>query len=54
LETKNSSPYAAGRDVPGDDQSAGKRRGGQARSGSPWLRQALVEAAQAAGRTNDT
>ncbi len=39
---------------PGDDQSAGRRRGGKARSGSPRLRQALVEAAQAAGRTNDT
>jgi transposase len=36
---------------PGHDESAGKRRSGKTRKGSPWLRQALVEAAQAAGRT---
>jgi len=36
---------------PGDEQSAGKRRSGKTRSGSPWLGQALVEAAQAAGPT---
>jgi transposase len=39
---------------PGSDESAGKRRSGKTRSGSSWLRQALVEAAQAAGRTKDT
>jgi transposase len=39
---------------PGNDESAGKRRSGKTRPGSPWLRQALVEAAQAAGRTRDT
>jgi transposase len=39
---------------PGNDESAGKRRSGKTRPGSPWLRQALVEAAQAAGRTKDT
>ena len=39
---------------PGHDQSAGKRRSGKTRKGSPWLRQALVEAAQAAGRTRGT
>jgi transposase len=39
---------------PGHDESAGKRRSGHTRRGSPWLRQALVEAAQAAGRTRGT
>ena len=39
---------------PGHDESAGKRRSGKTRRGSPWLRQALVEAAQAAGRTRGT
>ena len=39
---------------PGHDESAGKRRSGRTRRGSPWLRQALVEAAQAAGRTRGT
>jgi len=39
---------------PGNHESAGKRRSGKTRPGSPWLRQALVEAAQAAGRTKDT
>jgi transposase len=39
---------------PGHDESAGKRRSGKTRKGSPWLRQALVEAAQAAGRTRGT
>ncbi len=43
----------AGR-CPGHDESAGKRRSGKTRTGSPWLRQALVEAAQAAGRTKGT
>ena len=39
---------------PGHDQSAGKRRSGRTRPGSPWLRTTLVEAAQAVGRTQDT
>ena len=36
---------------PGQHESAGKRRSGRIRKGNPWLRAALVEAAQAAGRT---
>jgi transposase len=36
---------------PGNNESAGKRRSGRTRKGSPWLRAVLVEAAQAAGRT---
>jgi transposase len=43
----------AGR-CPGNDESAGKRRSGRTRQGSPWLRTALVEAGQAAARTNET
>jgi transposase len=39
---------------PGNDESAGKRRRGRPRKGSPWLRAALVEAARAAARTKDT
>jgi transposase len=39
---------------PGNDESAGKRRSGKTRKGNPWLRSALVEAAQAAGRSKDT
>jgi transposase len=39
---------------PGNDESAGKRRSGRTRKGSPWLRTALIEAAQAAGRTKNT
>ena len=40
---------------PGQDESAGKRRSGKTRKGDPWLRTALIEAAQsAAGRTKDT
>ena len=39
---------------PGNDESAGKRRSGRTRKGSPWLRTSLVEAAQAAARTKDT
>jgi transposase len=39
---------------PGHDESAGKRRSGKTRKGSPWLRVALTEAAYAAGRTKDT
>lgn len=39
---------------PGNDESAGKRRSGKIRRGSPWLRTALVEAAHGAGRTKNT
>ena len=39
---------------PGNNESAGKRRSGRTRKGSPWLRSALVEAAHAAGRTKET
>ena len=39
---------------PGQDESAGKRRSGRTRKGNKALRTALVEAAQAAGRTRDT
>lgn len=39
---------------PGNHESAGKRRSGKTRQGSPSLRSALVEAAQAAGRTKTT
>jgi len=36
---------------PGHHESAGKRMSGRTRKGSPWLRGALVEAAQSAGRS---
>jgi transposase len=39
---------------PGQNESAGKRRSGRTRQGSPWRRTALVEAAQTAARTRDT
>ena len=39
---------------PGNDESAGKRRSGKTRKGSPWLRSALIEAARAAGRSKGT
>jgi transposase len=39
---------------PGHDESAGKRRSGKTRKGSPWLRSILIEAARAAGRTKGT
>jgi len=39
---------------PGNNESAGKHRAGRTRHGSKWLRKALVEAGQAAGRTKDT
>ena len=35
---------------PGNDESAGKRRSGKTRAGSPYLRVSLTEAAYAAGR----
>ena len=40
--------------APGQHESAGKRKSGRTRRGSPWLRSGLVEAAQAAGRTKET
>jgi transposase len=39
---------------PGNHRTAGKRKSGKCRKGSPWLRAALAEAAQAAGRTKET
>ncbi|MGQ9513393.1 IS110 family transposase [Thermodesulfitimonas sp.] len=39
---------------PGNNESAGKRKSSKTRKGSPWLREALVEAAQAAVRTKKT
>jgi transposase len=39
---------------PGNNESAGKHRSGKTRNGSKWLRIALVEAAQAAGRSKGT
>jgi transposase len=39
---------------PGQNESAGKQRGGRTRRGDPWLREALVEAAHAAARTRRT
>ncbi len=39
---------------PGNNESAGKRLSGRTRKGSPWLREALVEAGRAAGRTKNT
>ncbi len=39
---------------PGNNESAGKRKNGRTRKGNPWLRTALVEAAQAAGRTKQS
>ena len=38
---------------PGNNESAGKRYSGKTRKGSPWLRQALVEAAHGAARTKN-
>jgi len=39
---------------PGNHQSAGKRKSGKTRKGSPWLRQALIEAAHGAARSKKT
>jgi len=39
---------------PGHNESAGKRKSGRTRKGNPWLRTALVEVAQAAGRAKQT
>jgi transposase len=40
--------------VPGNHESAGKRKSGTTRKGSRWLRASLVVAAQAAGRSTGT
>ena len=40
--------------APGNNTSAGKRKSGKTRKGSPWLRATMVEAAHAAGRSRDT
>ena len=40
--------------APGNNESAGKRRSGKTRNGSPWLRALLVEAAHGAGRSKGT
>ena len=39
---------------PGNHESAGKRKSGRTRKGNGWLRGALTEAGQAAGRTKHT
>lgn len=39
---------------PGNNESAGKRKSGGTGKGNPWLRGALVEAAQAAARKHDS
>lgn len=39
---------------PGNNESAGKRKSGKTRKGSPWLRQVLIEAAHAAAKTKHT
>src|SRR5262245_11259560 len=46
--------WPRGRDLSGNNESAGKRGPGTTRKGSVWLRQALVEAAKAAARTKGT
>jgi transposase len=39
---------------PGQNESAGKRKSGKTRKGSPWLRSALIEAAHGAARSKGT
>ena len=39
---------------PGNNESAGKRRSGKTRPGNQWLRETLVEAAHAVGRSKGT
>jgi transposase len=39
---------------PGNRESAGRRKSGKTRRGNRWLREALIEAAQAAGRSHGT
>jgi transposase len=43
-----------GRHVPGNDETAGKRRTSKTRKGSKWLSQTLVECAKSANRSKDT
>jgi len=38
---------------PGNNESAGKRRSGRTRKGSPWLRHCLVEAAHGAAHAKN-
>jgi len=40
--------------VPGQNESAGKRKSGKTRKGSKWLRKTLLESARAAARTKET
>jgi transposase len=40
--------------APGSNERAGTRQRGKTRTGSPWLRATLIEAAPAAGRSKDT
>lgn len=40
--------------APGSNESAGRRKRGQTRKGSPWLRATMIEAAHAAGRSKNT
>jgi transposase len=39
---------------PGNNESAGKHKSGKTRKGNRWLRAALIEAAHAAAKTNDS
>jgi transposase len=39
---------------PGNNESAGKRKSGKTRKGSPWLRSILVEAGRAAAKSKET
>jgi transposase len=39
---------------PGQEESAGKRHSGRTRSGNPWIRRALTQAAWGASRTKDS
>lgn len=39
---------------PGNNESAGRRKSGKTRKGSPWLRHTLIEAAHGASHTKDT
>lgn len=43
-----------GQDLPGNNESAGKRRSGATSQGNPWLKTALVEAAWGASRSPNT
>jgi transposase len=38
---------------PGNNESAGKRQSGRTGKGTPWIKSALTEAAQAAAKTKD-